>query len=112
VGGQLDIEAKVENGLKNSNTWLAGGGVQDFIDWSHPHNAPVKEYLLQTLKTAPPKPTGWTDLQLPVSPQTEKPVVLTLAEAERSAKIQEEGYLLRGAATAGKQSNNPSQQKN
>jgi hypothetical protein len=111
VGGQLDIEAKVENGLKNSNTWLEGGGVQDFIDWSHPHNAPVKEYLLETLKTAPPKPTGWTDVQLPVHPLTEKPVVWTLPEAERSAKIQAEGYQLRGAATAGKQSNNASQKE-
>lgn len=102
VGGQLDSQ-KADNGLKATHTWLEGGGVQDFIDWSHPHNAPVKAYLLRTVQV---KPTGWTDLQLPVNPDINTPHVVTLAELERSAKIRQEGYVLRGAATAGKQTNN------
>lgn len=106
VGGQLDNQM-ADNGLRATHTWLEGGGVQDFIDWSHPHNAPVRDYLLRTVQV---KPTGWTDLQLPVNPNINTPNVVKLADLERSAKIQQQGYVLRGAATVGKQSNNESQQ--
>lgn len=101
VGGQLDSEP-TKNGLKATHTWLEGGGVQDYIDWSHPHNAPVKDYLLRTVQV---KPTGWTDVQLPINPNLNTPYVVTLSELERSAKIRQEGFVLRGAATAGKQTN-------
>jgi hypothetical protein len=107
VGGQLD-NAEARNGFKATNDWLEGGGTQLYIDFSHPHNAPVKDYLLKTVQTFE---TGWKDLQLPMGKAAEHKVV-NLEDLERSAKIQEEGYLLRGAATAGKQSNNPSQPKN
>ena len=105
VGGQLDVEEKIESGLKHTNTWLEGGGAQDFIDWDHPHNDPVRQYLLKTVLV---KPTGWTDLQLPVNRSSNLPHVVTLEATERSAKIQQEGYALRGAAAAGKHSNNQS----
>lgn len=101
VAGQLD-NAPTENDLKATHTWLEGGGVQDFIDWSHPHNAPVKAYLLRTVQV---KPTGWDDLQLPVNPDINTPHVVTLGELERSAKIRQEGYALRAAATVGKVTN-------
>ena len=78
---------------------LPAGEVQHFIDFTDPHNKPIGDYVKQITE----KLTGWKDVNLPDNIQA---AVDYLPQRERSAKIRQEGYLARGAATAGKQTNN------
>ncbi|WP_027795748.1 hypothetical protein [Paraburkholderia acidipaludis] len=77
---------------------LVGGDVQFFVDFSHPFNAPVKEWIQKQIKA---QPTHWTDVRLPDQAEAR---ALFLEERERSAKIRQEGYVRRAGADVGKQS--------
>ena len=77
---------------------LVGGDLQFFVDFSHPSNAPVKEWIQKQIKA---QQTHWTDVKLPDQAEAR---ALFLEEREQSAKIRPEGYALRGAADVGKQS--------
>lgn len=79
---------------------LPGGDIQLFIDFTDPHNKPIAEYIERHVHT---KPTNWKDVNLPDNIEA---TVDYLSIRERSAKILQEGYLRRGAATTGKQSDN------
>ena len=98
IAQQLDNE-----GVKATGRLFQGGDTQFFVDFTHEHNKPIAEWIKRNVQ---PKPTGWRDTQLPSQKQAG---VLLLEQSERSAKISQEGYVLRGAATAGKQSNNDKQ---
>lgn len=77
---------------------LVGGDLQFFVDFKHPSNAPVAEWIKTQVK---PQRTNWTDLRLPDQAEAR---ALFLAERERSAKIRHEGYARRTTAVVGKQS--------
>ena len=78
---------------------LPGGEIQHFIDFTDPHNAPVGEYVKQLSEEL----TGWKDVNLPENIEA---TIEYLSQRERSAKIRQEGYLMRGTASGGKQANN------
>lgn len=94
IAEQFDNEGKAV-----TNLLLPGGEIQHFIDFTDPHNAPVGEYVKQISE----KLTNWKDVNLPENIQA---TVDYLPQRERSAKIRQEGYLMRGTATGGKQANN------
>src|SRR5258708_137777 len=79
---------------------LAGGDLQFFVDFEHPFNAPVREWMQKQVKA---QETHWTDVKL--SSQSEARALL-LEEHDRSAKIRQEGYARRAGADVGKQSTN------
>ncbi|MBA1360493.1 hypothetical protein [Burkholderia gladioli] len=79
---------------------LVGGDLQFFVDFDHPFNAPVREWI-QKQVTA--QATHWSDVQLPSQSAAK---ALLLGKQERSAKIRQEGYALRASADVGKQSTN------
>ncbi len=95
IAEQLDNE-----GVKATGLLLPGGDIQLYIDFAHPHNKPIADYIERFVNV---KPTNWNDVSLPDNIET---TVDYLSQRERSAKIRQEGYLGRGAATAGKQANN------
>lgn len=80
---------------------LPGGEVQLFIDFTHPHNKPIAEYIKRNYVKS--EATNWKDVSLPYNVDS---TVAYLSQRERSAKIRHEGYVARGAATTGKQANN------
>lgn len=94
IAEQFDDEGKAA-----TNLLLPGGEIQHFIDFTDPHNAPVGEYI----KRLTEKLTGWKDVTLP---QNIEATIDYLPQRARSAKIRQEGYLVRGTATGGKQANN------
>lgn len=77
---------------------LVGGDLQFFVDFEHPFNAPVREWIQKQVKA---QETHWTDVRLPAQAQAR---ALFLEEQERSAKIRQEGYVRRAGADVGKQS--------
>ena len=84
---------------------LVGGDLQFFVDFAHPSNAPVKEWIQKQIKA---QQTHWTDVKLPDQAEAR---ALFLEERERSAKIRQEGYVRqaggyvrRAGADVGKQS--------
>ena len=87
-------------GPKASGILLPGGEIQLYIDFHDAYHKPLAEYIEKYL---PVKPTNWTDADIPNHVQA---TAVFLGPNERSAKIVQQGYLLRGAATAGKQTNN------
>ena len=94
------IAEQVDNeGSKATNLLLPGGETQHFIDFTDPYNKPVGDYTNKIKE----KLTGWKDVNLPDNIEA---TVDYLPQRERSAKIRQEGYLRRGAATASKQTNN------
>jgi hypothetical protein len=95
IAEQLDNE-----GAKATGRLFQGGDTQFYVDFTHPHNKPIDDWIKLKVQ---PKPTGWKDTQLSSQKQAG---VMFLAHGERSAKISQEGYVARSAATAGKQSNN------
>ncbi|MEB0014423.1 hypothetical protein QN379_15025 [Glaciimonas sp. Gout2] len=95
VAEQVDSQ-----GAKATGILLPGGEIQLYIDFHDAYHKPLREYVE---KHVPVKPTNWTDANIP---HHVRPTAVFLAPNERSAKIVQEGYLLRGAATAGKQTNN------
>ncbi|WP_321884718.1 hypothetical protein [Paraburkholderia bannensis] len=77
---------------------LVGGDIQFFVDFEHPSNAPVKEWIQQKVTALP---TNWTDVKLPNEASAR---AILLEQRERSAKIrQQQGYVLRAGADLGKQ---------
>jgi hypothetical protein len=68
------------------------------VDFEHPFNAPVREWIQKQVKT---QATHWTDVNLPDRAEAR---ALFLKEREQSAKIRQEGYTLRAGADVGKQS--------
>jgi len=74
------------------------GDVQFFVDFNHPSNAPVKEWIQKQIKA---QQTHWTDVKLPDQAEAR---ALFLKERERPAKIRQEGYARRAGADVGKQS--------
>ena len=77
---------------------LVGGDLQFFVDFEHPFNAPVREWIQKQVKA---QATHWTDVKLPDQAEAR---ALFLKEREQSAKIRQEGYALRAGADVGKQS--------
>src|SRR5471032_911402 len=77
---------------------LVGGDLQFFVDFEHPFNAPVKEWIQKQIKA---QQTHWTDVKLPDQAEAR---ALFLEEREQSAKIRQEVYARRAAADVGKQS--------
>lgn len=63
---------------------LVGGELQFFVDFEHPFNAPVREWIQKQVKA--------------------QARALFLEEHERSAKIRQEGYVRRAGADVGRQS--------
>jgi hypothetical protein len=85
-----------------SRLLLPGGDIQLFIDWTHPHNKVIADWI----HALPVRLTGWKDVNLVRT----NPLAITAAEAlgvnERSRKIHREGYASRAGATSSKQANN------
>ncbi|WP_205195366.1 MULTISPECIES: hypothetical protein [unclassified Burkholderia] len=75
------------------------------MDFSHSHNAPVKEWIGKQLAAGllKARKTNWNDVTLPGEAEAR---ALMLEERERSARIRHEGYARRAAAVTGKQSMN------
>ncbi|WP_025101544.1 hypothetical protein [Burkholderia sp. A1] len=98
IAEQLDNEKEVA-----TMRLLVGGDLQYFVDFTHPFNAPVKEWIEKQLADGQLKAlkTNWHDVTLPGEATAR---ALMLEERERSAKIRQEGYARRAAADVGKQS--------
>ncbi|MEK6347014.1 MAG: hypothetical protein V4764_06015 [Burkholderia sp.] len=97
IAEQVDIDKEV-----GTMRLLVGGDLQYFVDFKHPHNAPVKEWIDKQVAASLLKAhkTNWHDVMLPGEGEAR---ALMLEERERSAKIRQEGYARRAAADAGKQ---------
>ncbi len=76
-----------------TNLLLPGGDIQIFINFRDPHHTPVKEYIDKMIKE---KATGWTDAKIPSDVET---MVEYLEKRERSAKIVQQGQILRGISS-------------
>lgn len=98
IAEQVDIDKEV-----GTMRLLVGGDLQYFVDFSHSHNAPVKEWIEKQLAAGllKARKTNWNDVTLPGEAEAH---ALMLEERERSAKIRQEGYARRAAAVTGKQS--------
>jgi hypothetical protein len=73
--------------------YLAGGAKQIFIDFSHPHNKVLEDYV----KRLPLYETNWKDVNFANS---ERAAVMPLEKAETVAKTVPQGYTNRISATA------------
>lgn len=93
IAEQLDNESSLEKGHQATNLLLPGGDIQIFINFRDPHNLPVKEYIDKILKE---KPTNWNDSKIPTQSET---MVEYLEKRERSAKIVQQGQVLRGISS-------------
>ncbi|ELW9526718.1 hypothetical protein ABEG10_04630 [Burkholderia cenocepacia] len=87
-----------DEGAEATMRLLVGGDLQYFVDFRHPSNAPVAEWIKTQVKA---QRTNWTDVRLPDQAEAR---ALFLAERERSDKIRQEGYARRAIADGGKQS--------
>lgn len=93
IAEQVDNENSLERGHKATNLLLPGGDIQIFINFRDPHHTPVKEYIDKMIKE---KATGWTDAKIPDDVET---MVEYLDKRERSAKIVQQGQILRGISS-------------
>lgn len=93
IAEQLDNENSLERGHQATNLLLPGGDIQIFINFRDPHHTPVKEYIDKMIKE---KATGWTDAKIPSDVET---MVEYLEKRERSAKIVQQGQILRGISS-------------
>lgn len=91
VAEQFDNE-----GTHASLLLLPGGEKQIYIDFKHPDNRPVKEYIDKIVQM---KKTNWTDAILP---EDTNAVVDYLTKRELSQKIVQQGQIARSASTTGR----------
>lgn len=75
---------------------MPGGKKQIYIDFKHPDNRPVKEYIDKIVQM---KKTNWTDAILP---EDTNAVVDYLTKRELSKKIVQQGQAARAISVTGK----------
>lgn len=90
VAEQDDWDEKLKVGSK---LLLPGGEKQIYIEFSHPDNKPVKEYIDKILQI---KATHWSDA---IFPQDQNTIVAYLANRELSKKTVQQGQVARSAST-------------
>lgn len=96
IAEQLDNENSIARGAKATNLLLPGGDIQLFIDFRHPHNLPVAEFLKKISKVMP---TNWKDAKIP---QDITSVVAYLEKREMSKKIAQQGQIVRTVSSTGR----------
>ncbi|NAS06734.1 hypothetical protein GPS47_14355 [Acinetobacter haemolyticus] len=92
IAEQVDLENKLGTGLL-----LPGGATQLVIDFYHPSNVPIKQYIEKISKGF--KKTNWPDAVLPTDIST---TVKYLEELERSKKIAQQGQVQRSISSTGR----------
>lgn len=75
---------------------MPGGEKQIYIDFGHPDNRPIKEFID---KKVPMKKTNWTDAMLPKDIDQ---VVDYLVAREKSRKTVQQGQTARSVSTTGR----------
>lgn len=92
IAEQVDLENKLGTGLL-----LPGGATQLVIDFYHPSNVPIKQYIEKISK-------GFKKNQLPdaVLPTDISTTVKYLEELERSKKIAQQGQVQRSISSTGR----------
>lgn len=93
--GQVAEQLDLEKGI-GSKLLLPGGEKQIYIDFKHPDNRPIKEYIDKIVQI---KSTNWKDAILP---EDTNAVVDYLTKRELSQKIVQQGQIARSASTTGR----------
>ena len=101
IAEQVDLENKLGTGLL-----LPGGATQLVIDFYHPSNIPIKQYIEKISQGY--KKTHWSDAILPTDNSI---TVKYLKKLEHSKKIAQQGQAARSTSTTGRANNRNEESK-
>ncbi|MDM1273879.1 MULTISPECIES: hypothetical protein [Acinetobacter] len=100
VAEQLDLEK-----MQGSGLLLAGGEKQLYIDFGHPDNQPIRQYIENMVKI---QKTNWNDAILPKKLED---TVAYLAAREKAQKTVQQGQVARGVSATGRANTKHEQSK-
>ena len=100
VAEQLDLEK-----MQGSGLLLAGGEKQLYIDFGHPDNLPIRQYIEKMVKI---QKTNWNDAILP---QDLDSTVAYLAVREKAQKTVQQGQVARGVSATSRANTKHEQSK-